>query len=308
MRTLTTILLIFAAIPCTITGAESLKTPAGCVAADNAKPGPEGYADRVIHQKTGIELILISSGTFVMGTDDRHAASNVWPAHEVTIAQPFYMGKTEVTNGQYRRFMQAQPDYDGEAYVDPAYDLYLLHFKDKSVMSSEDEYPVVWVGWHNAMAFCAWAGLELPSEALWEYACRAGTTTDYSFGDDEQNLHDYAWADLAAGHLTHPVATKLPNHWGLHDMHGNVWEWCADDYIYRYENAPADGSVRRDPKSQTKPLRGGSWSTGPGVHRKTPDWFPSTAMGSVARFHLAPGNAWQDRGFRVSLPLKDTTP
>ena len=107
MRTLTTILLIFAAIPCTITGAESLKTPPGCVAADNAKPGPEGYADRVIHEKTGIELILISSGTFVMGTDDRFAASNVLPAHQVTISQPFYMGKTEVTNARYRAFVEA---------------------------------------------------------------------------------------------------------------------------------------------------------------------------------------------------------
>ena len=166
MRTWTTILLIFAVTAGTITGAETLKTPAGCVAADNAKPGPEGNADRVIHQKTGIELILISSGTFVMGTDDRQAASNVAPAHEVTIAQPFYMGKTEVTNGQYRRFLQAQPDYDGEADVDPAYDLYLLHFKDKSVMSSEDEYPIVWVGWHNAMAFCAWAGNRMNAAAI----------------------------------------------------------------------------------------------------------------------------------------------
>ena len=308
MRTYTTILLIFAATPATFTSAESLKTPAGCVAVDSAKPSPACYADRIIHEKTGIELIFIAGGTFVMGTDDPHAASNVAPAREVTIAHPFYMGKTEVTNGQYRRFLEARPDYDGTAEVDPAYDLYLLHFKNKSTMSPEDEYPVVWVSWHNAKGFCGWAGLELPTEAQWEYACRAGTTTAYTFGDDEKNLHDYAWADLAAEHLTHPVATKLPNRWGLYDMHGNVWEWCADDYIYRYEDAPSDGSVRRDPEAQTKPLRGGSWSTGPGVHRKAPKWFASSAMGSVARFHVAPGNAWQDRGFRVILPLKQRAP
>ena len=308
MRTLTTILLILAAAPCTIAGAESLKTPPGCVAADNAKPGPEGYADRVTHEKTGIEMILIPSGTFVMGTNDKNAASNVAPAHEVTISQPFYIGKTEVTNGQYRSFIKAKPDYNGEADVDPAYDLYLLHFKDKSVMSAEDEYPVVWVSWHNAAAFCAWAGLALPSEAQWEYACRAGTTTRYSFGDDEQNLHDYAWADLAAGHRTHPVATKLPNPWGLYDVHGNVWEWCADDAV-PYEAAATDGSVRRDPDAMTKVLRGGSWSTGPGVHQKTPVWFYSSVLGSVARFNVAPGNAWHDRGFRVVLPLPmETTP
>ena len=130
MRTYTTILLIFAATPATFTSAESLKTPAGCVAVDSAKPSPAGYADRIIHEKTGIELIFIAGGTFVMGTDDPHAASNVAPAREVTIAHPFYMGKTEVTNGQYRRFLEARPDYDGTAEVDPAYDLYLLHFKN----------------------------------------------------------------------------------------------------------------------------------------------------------------------------------
>ena len=303
MRIWTTILLIFAASPCAIAGAEVVKAPPGCVAADGAKPGPYGYADRVIHEETGIELILISAGSFRMGSSDRNLSGAVAPAHEVTIARPFYMGRTEVTNAEYRKFIKANPDYKGEADVDPAYDLYLLHFKGKSVMSAEDEYPVVWVSWHNAKAFCAWAGLALPSEAQWEYACRAGTTTHYSFGDSEADLHKCAWVDLAAGHRTHPVATKLPNPWGLYDMHGNVWEWCADDYIYRYDDAPADGSVRRDPEAQTKPLRGGSWSTGPGVHQKTPAWFYSAVLGSIARFNVAPGNAWHDRGFRVVLPL-----
>ena len=280
------------------------KAPPGCVAADGAKPGPDGYADRVIHEKTGIELIFIPAGKFRMGSDAPGLSSHVAPAREVTVTRPFYMGKTEVTNGQYRRFMKGKPGYKGEADVDPAYDLYLRHLKGKSVMSAEDEYPVVWVSWHNAKAFCAWAGLALPSEAQWEYACRAGTTTRYSFGDDVAEIHKYAWADLAAKHRTHPVATKLPNPWGLYDVHGNVWEWCADDYIYRYENAPADESPRRNPKSQTKPLRGGSWSTGPGIHRKTPTWFHSSTLGCIARFNIAPGNAWHDRGFRVILPLE----
>ena len=308
MRTCTTILLLLAASMHGIAGAAAVKAPPGCVAGEGADPGPEGYAGRVAHEKTGIELVLIPAGTFRMGTDDRNASSGAIPAHDVTIARPFYIGKTEVTNAQYRRFIEACPDYDGEADVDPAYDLYLLHFKGKSVMSSEDEYPVVWVSWNNATAFCEWAGLALPSEAQWEYACRAGTTTHYSFGDDEQNLHDYAWADLAAGHRTHPVATKLPNPWGLYDVHGNVWEWCADD-SYKYTADPTDDSARRVPDAMTKTLRGGSWSTGPGVHQKTPVWFYSSVLGSVARFNVAPGNAWHDRGFRVVLPLPmETTP
>ncbi len=295
MNLLTCLLMILAA---------ALKAPPGCVPAQGAKAAHEGYADRVIHQATGIELIFIPAGSFTMGSKDRNVSSNVLPAHPVTIARPFYIGKTEVTNGQYRRFIQANPDYDGEADTDPDYELYLLHFKNKSVMSAQDDYPVVWVSWHNATAFCKWAGLQLPSEAQWEYACRAGTTTQYSFGDGEENLHEYAWADLAAGHRTHPVATKRPNPWGLYDMHGNVWEWCADDYVYQYHGAPSDGSPRRDPHAMTKSLRGGSWSTGPSrTPGRTPGWFHSAALGSVARFHVAPGNAWHDRGFRVVLPL-----
>jgi len=283
--------------------AADMKTPPGCVTAEGAKLAAHGYADRVIHEKTGLELIFIPAGSFKMGSNARGLSSHVAPEREVTIARPFYMGKTEITNGQYRRFMKVKPDYDGKADVDPAYDLYLRHLRGKSVMSDADEFPIIYVSWQNANAFCAWADLELPSEAQWEYACRAGTTTQYSFGDGEAELQKYAWAGLGADNRTHPVATKLPNPWGLHDMHGNVWEWCADDYVYRYENAPTDGSIRRDPNAQTKPLRGGSWSTGPGVHSKTPTWFHSSALGSIARFHVAPGNAWHDRGFRVILPL-----
>lgn len=287
---------------CSAASAEALKVPAGCEVVLAAKAGAEGYADRVVHEKTGIELILQPAGSFMMGTNDRNASSGVGPAREVAFARPFYMGRTEVTNGQYRRFVAARPDYKGEADCDPAYDLYLLHFKGKSSMSAADEFPVVWVSWGNAQAFCNWAGLGLPSEAQWEYACRAGTTTKYSFGDSEAEIHTFAWVDLAAGHCTHPVATKLPNPWGLYDMHGNVWEWTLDDFG-PYKEAPTDGSARVAAGAMTKVLRGGSWSTGPGVHTKTPDWFYSAALGCVARFAVAPGDAWHDRGFRVVLPI-----
>ncbi len=270
MRTWTAIVPVLVLSLCGTACAGALKSPPGCRAVQGVEAGPGGYAKRVIHKKTGIELILIPAGTFRMGSNGPNVSSHVLPEHEVTIPQPFYIGKTEVTNGQYRRFMQARPNYKGEADTDPAYDLYLLHFKGKSVMSGEDDYPLVWVSWHNALAFSTWAGLRLPSEAEWEYACRAGTTTRYSFGDDEkEELHKHAWADLAAGHRTHPVATKLPNPWGLYDMHGNVWEWCADDYVYRYEGAPTDGSARHRREALTKILRGGSWSTGPGVNKGT---------------------------------------
>ena len=122
MRTWTTILLIFAVAAGTITGAETLKTPADCVAVDNAKPGPEGYADRVIHEKTGIEMIFIPSGDFTMGSNDPASAGAMRPARSVTVRAPFYMGKTEVTNAQYRRFL-ADSGYDGKDDTDGDYDL-----------------------------------------------------------------------------------------------------------------------------------------------------------------------------------------
>ena len=94
--------------------ADPLKVPSGCIAADGSEAGPHGYADRVIHEKTGIEMILLPAGTFTMGTDDPITGGNL-TARQVTITRPFYVGKTEVTNGQYRRFIKARPDYKGEA-------------------------------------------------------------------------------------------------------------------------------------------------------------------------------------------------
>ena len=261
-----------------------LKAPAGCVPADDAKAGPNGSADRVIHEKTGIELLLIPAGAFLMGTKPN--------AREVTIPKPFYIGKTEITNARYRAFVEAT-GYEGKADTDPAYDLYLLHWNGKSLMSKDDAFPVVWVSWKNAKAFCQWAGLSLPTEAQWEYACRGGTTTKYYFGDSQHDFDDYGWGLTNSEALTHPVAQKKPNAWGLYDMHGNVWEWCQDD-CGEYDDAPSDGSARVDEGLATKSLRGGSWSN------STLSWV----AGSAARFSSAPGNASNDVGFRVSLEVE----
>lgn len=268
-----------------------LITPKGCIPTDSAKAGPQGLADRVIHEKSGIELVLIPAGRFAMGTSAGQAGSSTMPLRTITIAQPFYIGKTEVTNAQYRRFLQAS-DYDGKADTDPAYDLYLKHLRGKSLMSAEEDYPIVWVSWKNARAFCAWAGLALPSEAQWEYAARAGTKTSYYWGDDQQAFPGYGWGLTNSNALTHPVGKLKPNAFGLYDMLGNVWEWTADDYIYKYDGAPTDGSARKA-DVMTKSLRGGAWSTSNS---------PVTSS-CAARFNSAPGNASNDVGFRVVLPL-----
>jgi len=266
------------------------KAPPGCTVVPNAKATTDGWADRILHMKTGIELVFVPAGTFTMGA--KGVRSNSLPPHKVTITNGFYIGKTEVTNGQYRKFVKAS-GYDGKADTDPAYDLYLRHFRGKGIMSSEDDYPVVWVSWTNAKAFCKWAALALPSEAQWEYACRAGSTTLYYFGNEQEDFDDYGWGHTNSNALTHPVGQKKPNAWGLYDMLGSVWEWAEDDYVYRYEGAPVDGSARVEGK-WTKVLRGGSWSNS----------TEATRCSSVSRFNSAPGNASSEVGFRVMLSLQ----
>ena len=270
----------------------SLIVPQGCTAGPNAIPEPytnTGYANTIIHQKTNIELVFIPAGDFMMGDEFRK------PVHKVTFAKPFYMGKVEVNNAQYKLFDAT--GYQGEKDTDPAYELYLLHLRGKSIMPTDDDCPVVWVSWHNAMAFCKWSGqLALPTEAQWEYACRAGTTTRYYFGDDSAvNKHtEYAWSLHNSESKTHPGAQLKPNNWGLYDMIGNVWEWTLDDYNLGYKEAPTDGSANIT-GAPTKPLRGAAWDYG-----TTVNWLASSGV----RYSFAPGNALNDVGFRAVLNIE----
>jgi formylglycine-generating enzyme required for sulfatase activity len=138
----------------------------------------------------------------------------------------------------------------------------------------------------------------LPSEAEWEYACRAGTTTAYSFGDDAAELENYAWYDKNSGKKTHPVGEKPPNGFGLHDMHGNVREWCADDWHGSYKNALSDGRawIDNDNRSQSenvrKLLRGGSW------FNLARDCRSACRVNDAARFQ------YNYNGFRVVCSLQ----
>jgi formylglycine-generating enzyme required for sulfatase activity len=178
-------------------------------------------------------MVTISGGTFDMGsTDDEHGwAQFTTPVHTVTL-QGFEIGAYEVTQAQYLAVMGTNPSF----------------FQGSSYPGSENN-PVEQVHWYDARAFCtalsAMTGrtFTLPSEAQWEYACRAGTTTLYSYGDSDALLDNYAWYYSNSGLQTHPVGTKLPNNWGLYDMMGNVWEWCMDSWHDNYVDAPTDGSV-----------------------------------------------------------------
>lgn len=178
----------------------------------------------------GMELVLIPAGTFQMGSPESEEGHNdsEGPVHQVTIGQPFYLGKYEVTQAQWRAVMGNNPSY----------------------FSNCDTCPVEQVSWDDVQDFIerlnAQEGVttyRLPSEAEREYAARAGTQTAYSFGDTRERLGQYAWVDGNSGGRTHPVGGKRPNMFGLYDMHGNVSEWVQDCWHGDYRGAPTDGSA-----------------------------------------------------------------
>lgn len=206
-----------------------------------------------------IEMVLIPAGTFMMGSPDGIGKSAEHPQYWVTL-QSFYIGKYEVTQAQYRAVMGTNPS----------------NFKG-------DNLPVEQVSWNEAKEFCrrlSWmTGREyrLPSEAEWEYACRAGTTGDYA-----GNLDSMAWYSRNAGEKTHPVGQKQANGFGLYDMHGNVWEWCEDWYHESYNGAPSDGSAWVSGGGQLRVQRGGSWANNAyGLRSAGRYWYVPNSRPSV---------------------------
>ena len=196
-------------------------------------------------------FVWIAPGVFQMGSDD--GFSNEGPLHEVELSRGFWLGRYEVTQGEWEAVMGTRP-WSGQNFV-----------------RSNSSHPAVYISWHDVQEFIeklnAASGssvYRLPSEAEWEYACRAGTQTRWSFGDDESQLTDYAWYRANAWSVgeqyAHAVGTKRANPWGLYDMHGNVWEWVQDWYGYSYYNS----SPRVDPPGPTsgsaRVLRGGGIS------------------------------------------------
>ena len=168
--------------------------------------------------------------------DDERADSDEMPAHEVTLSE-FWIARTEITNEQYRRFRQ------------------------KDVHGKPDDFPAVNATWHDAKSFCERFGFRLPTEAEWEYAARAGTQTAWSFGDDDSDVGRHAWYMGNSGDAAHPVATRKPNPWGLHDMHGGVTEWVADWYG-EYSRQP-ETNPRGPENGSDRVLRGGAFINDP---------------------------------------------
>ncbi|NCR00804.1 MAG: SUMF1/EgtB/PvdO family nonheme iron enzyme [Microcystis aeruginosa L211-101] len=218
-----------------------------------------------------LEMVSLPAGKFLMGSSER---DNEKPPHQVKV-NSFAIGKYPITQAQYQAVMGNNP----------------------SRFKNNPQNPVEDVSWNDAQAFCQKLSqitgktYRLPTEAEWEYACRAGTTTRYYFGDDDNQLGDYAWGTENSNRTTHPVGQKKPNGWGLYDMSGNVWEWCEDDWHNSYAGAPDDGTawLDNDNRSQSvKCLRGGSWGNNP------------VSCRSANRLRSNPGFHSFDIGFRVA--------
>jgi len=198
------------------------------------------------HDRTGLIFVKMEGGRFEMGSpqDEEGRFDTEGPVHPVQI-KPFLLCKTVVTQRAWKVVMGTTP-WRGAVY-----------------MVNGDEYPAVHISWNDCKAFVKKAGLRLPTEAEWEYSCRAGTRTRYHFGDSVEQLEEYAWYGVntwdVGQHFFSRVARKKPNGFGLHDMHGNVWEWCEDTWHRNYEGAPGDGTAWVDETSRCRVQRGGSW-------------------------------------------------
>ena len=249
-------------LPARDTGADSHprevipKEPVAHLGADGIESMGTGLQDRLKDGGLGPELVRLPPGLFYMGSpkEEPYATKAEKPQHQVQIEQPFAIGRFPVTFDDYDRFKRPPDNGWGRG-----------------------RRPVILVSWEDAIDYCAWLTHQtgqpyrLPTEAEWEYACRAGTMTRWSFGDDK-GLGHCAWfagnsgsAFFGWGRKTQPVGLKRPNPWGLHDMYGNVWEWVQDCWHDSYQGAPTDGSAWSTScsKSGWRVLRGGSWDNFP---------------------------------------------
>jgi formylglycine-generating enzyme required for sulfatase activity len=303
-------------------------------AGQEAKPA---HAMEQITNSIGMKLTRIPAGEFLMGSGesaDETAAffqkTYGWtvkgyyigddrPQHRVRITRPFYLGTYHVTRGQFRRFVE-EAGYKTDAEKDPKGGRgmrgtkaeYSPEFNWRNTgFPQTDEHPVVIVSWNDAVAFCQWLSRKegktyrLPTEAEWEYACRAGTTTRYSSGDDPEtlvqvaNVADATFAEKFSdssyhirardGYLfTAPVGQFRPNAFGLYDMHGNASQWCADRYGANYYAASPVADPAGPDSGNVRVIRGGSWGVWPVGAR------------SADRKRDAPDDRMAGMGFRVA--------
>jgi len=238
-----------------------------------APPAPGEQID--LPKGVTMTLVRIPAGSFLMGSPatEKDHQENEGPQHKVTISKPFHIGMTEVTQEQYQAVMGVNPS----------------RFKDP-------KNPVECVSWNDAVAFCkklsakTRRSVRLPTEAQWEYACRAGTKTRSYFGDDDKPLSIYSWHKYNSGGKTHPVGRRTPNAWGLYDMHGNVNEWCLDWYNKGYYAEAKERDPQGPASGKYRILRSAAWDGSPWGHR------------SAWRGPGRPERGAASIGFRIVMP------
>jgi formylglycine-generating enzyme required for sulfatase activity len=269
----------------------ALWVPAGLTTAVHAQqapasslpPGMKPYVETIPGTELKFEMMSIPGGTFTMGSpaSEEKRSEDEGPQVKVEIA-PFWMAKHEVTWDEYDEFAfqmdlkrkkregvdpakQPETEKAGDAVTRPT-----PPYADETFGMGRKGQPVICITHHSAMEYCRWLSAKtgkayrLPTEAEWEYACRAGTKTAYSFGDDPSSIEEYAWY-VDNAEKPQPVGKKKPNPWGLHDMHGNVSEWCLDHYDPNIYSALLKQQPARRPvvlptaKEYPYVARGGSW-------------------------------------------------
>lgn len=239
-------------------------------------PAHKTYTETIPGSQVALELIAIPAGTFTMGSPDNEPGRkpDEGPQHQVKL-NAFWMTKCEVPWDAYDLFWKEEalpeagkppaPQFGADAVTRPT-----PPYADETFGHGREGHPCLGMTHHAAMMFCRWLSRKtgkiyrLPTEAEWEYACRAGTKTAYSFGDDPAQLGEYAWFKENSEDTTHPLGKKKPNAWGLHDMHGNVAEWCLDHFSTKdYEQFPKElltAPVRKPTNVKfSHVVRGGGW-------------------------------------------------
>ncbi|MEP0546622.1 MAG: SUMF1/EgtB/PvdO family nonheme iron enzyme [Rhodothermales bacterium] len=242
---------------------------------DGLRRGVEDLRNAYGNGREALSLIRVRGGSFPMGSPDDEAGrwSDEGPVHTVTVPD-FLLAPLPVMNHAYGLYLAAHPDTEPPPHWgDPAF--------------SHPDQPVVGVEWEEARRYAAWAGGRLPTEAEWEYACRAGTSAP-RYGD----IESICWYRGNSGAELHPVGQKEPNAWGFHDMLGNAWEWVEDDFHAGYAGAPDDGQAWCDrPRRTSHVLRGGSWADASHVPR------------AATRLNDHPGPRIANVGFRLARSL-----
>ncbi len=292
---------------------------------------PESYTQAVPGSNLTYDMVAIPAGEFKMGSPATEAGRNddEGPQHQVKL-DAFWMGKYEVTWDFYDLYAFKNMETEmANRFPDPGKSVAKTDastrpsppYVDMSFGMGRSGYPAINMTQYAAIKFCKWlydkTGVfyRLPTEAEWEYACRAGTTTAYSFGNDAAQLGEYAWYRDNSDASYKKIGTKKPNPWGLHDMHGNVMEWTLDQYASDYYTKKSKGEVKEAfaPVTELYPtsVRGGSWDDEAPVARSAAR-IASSADWKVLDPQLPKSEWWMTSasfvGFRLVRPVKTPTP